>query len=118
VELATELMARVAAMTPSEWLTAISVAALIGAIAWIGRNVGRLLDGLVLIQARVRLAEESVARIDEAVAKRLRNLEARQDRLQLRFEHQGKDWRDSMRRTEERTSGEFDMTKFDLRKPE
>jgi hypothetical protein len=71
----------------------------------------------VVIQARVRLAEESVARIDEAVAKRVRNLEARQDRLQTRVEHAGKDWRDSKRRTECRSSGEFDMTQFDLKKP-
>lgn len=111
------LLARVESLSAREWVIAVGVALLCLAIAAIGRSFGRIRDELVLEQARLRRAEESIARIDDALAKRMRNLEARQDRLQLRVEHQGRDWRDSMRVTESRASGEFDLTQFDLKKP-
>jgi hypothetical protein len=110
---ATDLFQRVAALTPSEWLTAIGVAALIGAIAWIGRNVGKVIDAHAALAARVQAAEanlvnaedavlqldERITRVDEAVARRVRNTEVRQDRLQSKVENWGKNWRDSGQQT-------------------
>lgn len=107
---ASALLERVQALTLRDVVVAALVITLGGAIAWIGWSVSRL---------RERLAglDEMVARVDAAVAARCRNVELRQDRLQSRMENLGKDWRDSMRRTEERSSGELDLTKIEFRRP-
>lgn len=119
------LLERVDALTPRDWIVAAGVLSLVAAIAWIGRHVSQLIETVGVLQERVRIAEGNLTNaddfaraLDEALAKRMRRLEARQDRLQSQMENLGKDWRDSMRRTEGRTSAEYDLTKFDLRKPE
>jgi hypothetical protein len=122
---ATNLFQRVAEISPSEWLIAAAVASLTVAIAWIGQNVGRLIDENHSLRERLRIAEGNITnvddfarRIDEAIARRMRALESRQDRLQSKVDNLGKDWRDSMRRTESRTSGEFDLTQIEFHQPE
>lgn len=117
-------------MSLRDWIIAAAVVSLMVAIAWIGLNVGRLLDELVALKERVRIAEgnltnaedgvarvdERVTRVDEAVARRCRNVELRQDRLQTKVDNWGKNWRDSGQCT-----ANLDltgpMTMIDLRKP-
>jgi len=127
---ATGLFQRVSALTPRECFIALGVAALIGAIAWIGRNVSRLIAAHEAVAARLQVAEgnlanaqdavvqldERVARVDEAVAKRVRNVEVRQDRLQSKVENWGKDWRDSGQATKN-LDHTGPMTVVELRKP-
>lgn len=124
------LLERVDALLLRDWVLAAGVLSLIAAIAWIGRNVGRLLEGLVLLQARMHIAEanainaedraarvdERVTRVEESAAKSVRNVEIRQDRLQSKVENWGKSWRDSGQLTQHGQSGE--LTKIDWRKPE
>jgi hypothetical protein len=124
VELATELFRRVASLEARDWVIAAGILSLLVAIALIGRHTGQLIEAMAALQDRVARAEGNLTNaddfaraLDEAVAKRMRNLETRQDRLQAKMENLGKDWRDSMRRTEERNSGEFGFTEFDMRKP-
>jgi methyl-accepting chemotaxis protein len=127
---ATDLFQRVAALTPSEWLTAIGVAALIGAVAWIGRNVGRLLELQSALAERLRIAEgnltnaqDAIARVDEmmgrvdaALARRMILVERRQTKIESSLEHAGKDWRDDDEGTKDlRFTGP--RTTLDLRKP-
>lgn len=111
------LLERVAALTPSEWVIAAAVLSLVGAIAWIGRNVSRLIESHAALASDLKATREFAARVDEAAAKRCQRVEARQDRLQSKMENLGRDWRDSMRRTEARNSGEYGLTTFDFRKP-
>lgn len=118
-----QLLERVDALTLREWIVAAGVLSLIAAIAWIGRNVGRLLDEVCALKERVRVAEgnlvnaeDFVARVDEALAKRMRIVEGRQDRLQILVENRGKSWRDSGQHTQDlKFTGP--RTQIDLSKP-
>jgi hypothetical protein len=103
---ATDVLHRVHALTLREWCVAAGVMSLVLAIAWIGRNVSRLLDALGSTQER------------------LRALESKQHRLRKLVEKQSKpsqskplDWRDGMQLTEQRDSGEIDLTKIEFKKP-
>ena len=106
-----DLMARLSAMTPSGWCAAAGVAILALAIAWIGRNVSRLIAS------------------HESVRQRVHQLWARQDRLQSIVEERRsvappssrskppRDWRDSSLLTQERPSGELDLTHIEFKPP-
>lgn len=124
------LLERVDALTPREWIVAVGIFSLLVAIAWIGRHVGQLIEATSVLQERVRIAEgnltnaadrieqvdERLTRLDEAVAKRCRNVEVRQDRLQSKVENLGKSWRDSGHPTKN-LDHTGPMTVIDLRKP-
>jgi glucose/arabinose dehydrogenase len=120
---AADLVQRTAALTLRDCVIAAGALSVSVAIAWIGRNVSRLIEALEATRERVRALEGEV-QMGEPVPL-LRRLWTRQDRLQKVVgaqgdvlvalkQHVGLDWSDSYLRTEARDSG---ITRFDLQKP-
>ncbi len=118
------LIERVALLGPREWCVVAGVCALVGAVAWIGRNVGELIDAHIALRRRVSYLEgasdvagDDLAKLEADLLLRIHKQSARQDRLQTLIEGKGKSWRDSRLETRD-LSLTGPATVLDLRKRE
>lgn len=118
------LIERIALLGPREWCVAAGVLVLVTAVAWIGRNVGELIDAHIALRRRVSYLEgasdvagDDLAKLEADLLDRIRKQSARQDRLQSLIEGKGKSWRDSRLETRD-LSLTGAATVLDLRKRE